>query len=104
MTETNRTNAMASDSASDGAADAQDQAVLTKDEEIVIAAGLTSEEAVCWKKAAETAGAFFNLPVLHSMDRQEVASAVHIIQNKLLSRPAYRRYLELAKQSQPDND
>ena len=41
---------------------------------------------------------FFNLPELHPMDRQEVASAIHILQNKLLSRPTYRKYIEAAKQ------
>jgi hypothetical protein len=31
------------------------------------------------------------------MDTQEVATAIHVIQNKLLSRPAYRKYLQIAK-------
>jgi hypothetical protein len=42
-------------------------------------------------------GKFFALPKLHPMDDHEVAHATHAIQHKLLSRPAYRRYLELAK-------
>jgi hypothetical protein len=33
------------------------------------------------------------------MDRQEIAAAIHVIQYKLLARPTYRRYLELAKKS-----
>jgi hypothetical protein len=33
------------------------------------------------------------------MDRQEIAAAIHVIQYKLLSRPTYRRYLELAKKN-----
>ncbi|MEL6108288.1 MAG: hypothetical protein AAFU85_19860 [Planctomycetota bacterium] len=65
----------------------------------VIAAGLTKEEAECWTKMAEAAGAFFKLPELHPIDRQEVASAIHIVQNKLLGRPTYRKYLELAKKA-----
>lgn len=77
---------------------------LTKDQEFVIAAGLTEAEADCWKKTAEAAGAFFDLPELHSMDKHEVASAIHIIQNKLLSRPTYRKYLENAKAAQKKED
>ena len=72
----------------------------TKDEEFVIAAGMTEKEAEVWRKVAEVAGDFFKLPELHPMDNQEVASAIHIIQNKLLSRPTYRKYLELAKANQ----
>ena len=26
------------------------------------------------------------------MDKQEIATAIHVIQNKLLSRPTYRKY------------
>ena len=70
---------------------------LTKDQQFVLKAGMTAEEADCWKKIAETAGAFFNLPELHPMDKQEVATAIHVVQNKLLARPTYRKYLELAK-------
>lgn len=72
-------------------------AVGRTDRDFVMAAGMTADEATCWALTAEAAGAFFALPELHPMDRQEVASAIHIIQNKLLSRPTYRRYLELAK-------
>lgn len=67
------------------------------DREFVIAAGMTEAEADCWAAIAKAAGLFFQLPQLHPMDEQEVASAIHIIQNKLLSRPTYRKYLELAK-------
>lgn len=63
----------------------------------VKAVGMTDGEADCWLAAAEAAGKFFALPELHPMDKQEVASAIHIIQNKLLSRPTYRKYLEEAK-------
>ena len=75
----------------------QDDDKRTKDEEFVIAAGMTEQEAEVWRKVAEVAGDFFKLPELHPMDNQEVASAIHIIQNKLLSRPTYRKYLEVAK-------
>ncbi len=67
------------------------------DRDFVIAAGMTEAEADCWELAAKTAGKFFALPELHPMDGQEIATAIHIIQNKLLSRPTYRRYVELVK-------
>jgi hypothetical protein len=67
------------------------------DRDFVMGAGMTAEEADCWAVTAEAAGKFFALPELHPMDRQEVASAIHIVQNKLLSRPTYRAYLALAK-------
>jgi len=70
---------------------------LTKDQEFVMEAGMTKDEADCWKKVAEAAGAFFKLEALHPTDRQEVATAIHVIQNKLSGRPTYRKYLELAK-------
>jgi hypothetical protein len=46
---------------------------------------------------APAAGKFFALPKLHPMGAQEVASAIHVIQYKLHSRPTYRRYLDMAK-------
>jgi hypothetical protein len=58
----------------------------------VIACGMTEAEADCWVTVAKAAGQFFDLPKLHPMDDHEVAHAIHIIQHKLLSRPAYRRY------------
>jgi len=67
------------------------------DRGFVMAAGMTEGEAACWAFAAKTAGAFFELPELHPMDKQEVATAIHVIQNKLLGRPTYRKYLETAK-------
>ena len=68
-----------------------------RDRQRVIACGLTEAEADCWEAVAEAAGHYFRLPKLHPMDEDEVARAIHIIQYKLLSRPAYRKYLELAK-------
>lgn len=70
-----------------------------KDRDFVIAAGMTEKEADCWELIAKAAGAFFDLPEMHPMDKSEVASAIHIVQNKLLSRPTYRKYLETAKAS-----
>ncbi|HEX6996214.1 MAG TPA: hypothetical protein VF339_18945 [Gammaproteobacteria bacterium] len=60
--------------------------------------GFTEDEALCWEYIGRAAGKFFELPVLHELDAHEIAEAVHVFQNKLLSRPTYRRYLELAKQ------
>lgn len=67
------------------------------DRKRVLAVGMTEAEADCWALTARAAGAFFQLPKLHPMDDQEVAQAVHVIQNKLLARPTYRKYIELAK-------
>jgi hypothetical protein len=70
---------------------------LTRDQQFVMQAGMTREEAECWKLTAEAAGTFFQLPELHPNDAREVAEAIHVIQNKLLARPTYRKYLEVAK-------
>ncbi len=72
------------------------------DRDFIMQAGLTAEEADAWASIADAAGKFFALPEQHPMDRQEVAMAVHVIQNKLLGRPTYRRYLELAKAARGD--
>ena len=69
------------------------------DRECVLAAGMTEAEADCWATAAKLAGLFFALPEQHPSDNAEVAQAVHVLQNKLLSRPTYRTYLELAKKA-----
>lgn len=68
-----------------------------RDRQAVIAAGMTEAEADCWALAAELAGKFFALPELHPMDKQEIATAIHVVQHRLLSRPTYRRYLESHK-------
>ncbi|MFN3192424.1 MAG: hypothetical protein ACE361_18070 [Aureliella sp.] len=67
------------------------------DRSAVLEAGMTEQEADCWRKIADAAGAFFQLPEMHPMDATEVASAVHVIQNKLLGRPTYRAYLAAHK-------
>ncbi len=67
------------------------------DHKRVVAAGMTEDEATCWDAVADAAGKFFALPELHPMDAHEVAEAIHVIQHKLLARPTYRKYLELAK-------
>ena len=72
---------------------------LKIDRECVVRSGMTEDEADCWELAARLAGKFFELPQLHPMDKQEVATAIHVIQNKLLSRPTYRRYREEVKKA-----
>ena len=67
------------------------------DRKRVIACGMTEAEADCWEAVAKAAGKFFELPKLHPMDDHEIAHAVHVIQHKLLARPVYRKYLEMAK-------
>lgn len=58
-----------------------------------LAIGMDEAEADCWVQVAEVARAFFRLEVIHPMDNQEVAAAIHVIQDKLLCRPAYRKYI-----------
>jgi hypothetical protein len=67
------------------------------DRDRIMASGLTEAEADCWEAVAQAAGKFFALPKLHTMDDHEVSHAVHVLQYRLLSRPAYRKYLELSK-------
>jgi len=67
------------------------------DRKRVIACGMTEAEADCWEAIAKAAGKFFDLPKLHPMDDHEVAQAIHVVQNKLLGRPTYRKYLEIAR-------
>ncbi len=72
------------------------------EQELAIAAGLTDQEAECWELSGLLARHWFQLPKLHPMDDHEVTHAIHVIQNKLLGRPAYRKYLKLAYgQGQP---
>jgi hypothetical protein len=81
------------------AKDKKAQGKAMTDRERVIACGFTEAEADCWELTAKAAGKFFKLPKLHPMDDHEVAHAIHVIQHKLLSRPAYRHYLKLARKA-----
>jgi hypothetical protein len=81
-----------------GASLADDKPFDNKGEKArIMEAGLTEAEADCWLAIADAAGKFFQLPKLHPLDAQEVATAIHVVQHKLLARPTYRKYLELAK-------
>jgi len=79
------------------ASEGPDDKSLKNDRDCVVAAGLTSDEADCWELTAKVAGKYFELPELHPMEKQEIASAIHIIQYRLLSRPTYRKYKETVK-------
>jgi hypothetical protein len=68
------------------------------DRKSVPAAGLTEAEADCWELTAQLAGKPFELPQLHPMDRQEIATTIHVIQYRLLSRPSYRKYKDAMKE------
>jgi hypothetical protein len=64
--------------------------------ERALAAGLTEREAECWELAGTLASQLYRLSILHETDWHDLIHASHIIQNKLLARPAYRKYLQLA--------
>ncbi len=81
------------DDGADAAAPVDEAAALAADRARVIECGMTEAEADCWELAGRLAGGFFDLPELHVTDAHEVATAIHVIQNKLLSRPTYRKYL-----------
>jgi len=67
------------------------------DRQCVIGAGLTEAEADCWEAIAKAAGLYLALPDSHPMEKQEIASAIHVIQYRLLARATYRKYIELHK-------
>jgi hypothetical protein len=52
--------------------------------------GMTREEVRTWNALAGVAGAMLELPVLHPMEREEVASDFHRLQLRLLARPGLR--------------
>ncbi len=83
------------------AASAEDKASGEFDEkadrERVLASGFTEAEADCWILLNRAGAKFFELPKLHDMDDHELSHAIHVLQYRLLMRPAYRRYKELAK-------
>lgn len=75
-----------------------DAAEWRAERERVMSLGFTEDEALCWEHIARAAAKFFELPVLSELDAHEIAEATHVFQNKLLSRPTYRRYVELTRQ------
>lgn len=81
-------------SADDRVGDVPGAQTWAEEHQKLISLGFTQDEADCWEFINRAAGKFFELPELHPSDGLEVAEAVHVIQNKLLSRPTYRRYIE----------
>jgi hypothetical protein len=65
----------------------------------MIAAGFTPDEAECWLRTEKLSRKLLSLPKLHVMDDHELSHAVHTIQYRILARPTYRKYLEIAKGS-----
>ncbi|MFB9905726.1 hypothetical protein [Allokutzneria oryzae] len=63
-----------------------------KDRKRCLDAGLTEDEADCWLLVARAGAKFFELPELHPSTKPEVAQAIHVMQDKLLMRPTYRKY------------
>ena len=69
-----------------------DAADAKLEREHVLACGFTEAEADCWMSLSQTAGKFFDLPKLLVMDDHEISHAIHVLQYRLMSRPAYRKY------------
>lgn len=67
----------------------------------VLKAGFTEDEADCWLLVARAGGKFFDLPFMHPSINPEVAEAIHVLQDKLLMRPTYRKYREGAGDESP---
>jgi hypothetical protein len=65
------------------------------DKKRVMACGFTEAEANCWNAVNEACTQYFNLPKLHVMDDHELAHAFHVLQYRLMMRPAYRQYQAL---------
>ncbi len=64
------------------------------DRDFVLEAGMTEAEADCWDAANQFAGAYLGLEPMGQ--GHEHIHAIHVLQEKMLSRPTYRRYLEAA--------
>jgi hypothetical protein len=80
------------------------EAQMQRERELAIASGLNEREANCWVAVAEAAAQFLQLPPLHGMEVQEACIAFHVIQDKLMKRVAYRKYLQLAQASAGNAD
>ena len=63
--------------------------------ERAVSVGLTEQEAECWELAGTLASRLYRLPTLHDTDWHDMVHAIHIIQDKLLARPAYWKYLQV---------
>jgi hypothetical protein len=63
---------------------------LAKEKESLVKLGMTAAEIDAWYVLADAAGRMLRLPVLHSMEREEVCHDFHKLQNRLLARPGLR--------------
>lgn len=70
---------------------------LAQEQAVVQRCGLTASESDCWVLTAQLADTVLKLPDMTQEDRQELTTAIHLIQNKLLSRPTVRRYAQLTQ-------
>ena len=73
---------------------------LEKERELVSQIGLNPKEAECWLRAVRMEQEYAKLPALHPMELAEVRKALRVVQAKLMSRPAYRRYRELSRKQE----
>jgi hypothetical protein len=64
----------------------------TVDRKRVLACGFTDAEADCWVAVNTACEKYFTLPKLHVMDDHELAHAFHVLQYRLMMRPAFRQY------------
>jgi hypothetical protein len=65
-----------------------------KDRRAVLAAGLSEAEADAWLLMNRAGAKLLALPQQHPSDLPDMVDAIHVIQNKLLARTTYRRYLD----------
>lgn len=52
--------------------------------------GMTETEVDLWFDLASFAGRMLQLPMQHGMERQEICTEIHVLQNRLLARPGMR--------------
>lgn len=65
-----------------------------KDRRAVLAAGLSEAEADAWLLMNRAGAKLLALPSQHPSDLPDMVDAIHVIQNKLLARASYRKYLD----------
>lgn len=67
-----------------------------QDRQRVLNAGFTEDEADAWLLVARAGAKLFSLPELHPSDKPDIVQAIHVLQNKLMLRPAYKKYRDQA--------
>ncbi len=66
--------------------------------------GLTDDEVRAFGLTVDCANAILALPVLHPMDREENCHAIHVVQEKLMARPAMRSMQRSHRDPTEDTD